>query len=226
MTEPMEPVCLKVIVIESPSSADLFDGRFEGGILIQSLGLFDIPARLRLVIDMESFIRSIREDVGELIEEDGCVPVIHLSGHGNKHGFQLTDGTFLTWTELSEVFRSINQAVSGKLVVCLSCCEGFTATHCALFANPLPFASLVGNTGSPTWAEAAVAFTTFYHLLRCGRQVKDAVEGMKAASGNEEFRVMQGSDIVSLRQNIEKLGGIEKVLDALRELREKQGAGQ
>jgi len=143
--------------------------------------------------------------------------------HGSKHGFQLTDGTFVTWTELSEVFRSINQAVSGKLVVCLSCCEGFTATHCALFADPLPFASLVGHTGGPTWAETAVAFTAFYHLLRSGRQVKDAVQGMKAASGNEEFRVMQGSDITPLRQRIEKLGGIEKVFDALRELREKQG---
>lgn len=77
----------------------------------------------------------------------------------------------------------------------------------------------------PTWAETAVAFTAFYHLLRKGRPIKEAVDGMKAASGNAEFKVIQGSDILSLRATIERLGGIEKVLESLRQLRQTAGSG-
>ncbi len=125
-----EPVCLKVVIIESPSPSDLFDGRLEGNILVQSLGLFEIPARLRLAVNLDEFLRALREDVAGLIQEDGCIPIIHLSGHGNDQGFELTDGTFLVWDQLSAVFGAINEAVAGKLVVCLSCCEGISAIHC------------------------------------------------------------------------------------------------
>ena len=50
-----------------------------------------------------------------------------------------------------------------------------------------PYFALIGNFGSPTWADTAVAYTTLYHLLAKGEYLVDAVPAMRLASGNDDF---------------------------------------
>jgi hypothetical protein len=58
----------------------------------------------------------------------------------------------------------------------------------------LPFYALVGSPEKPTWAETAVAFTTFYHQLARGVHITDAVNAMRIASGRNSFFVQWGEN--------------------------------
>lgn len=50
-----------------------------------------------------------------------------------------------------------------------------------------PYAGIVGTAESPTWADAAVAYATFYHLIGKGAHLSDAVQAMCVASGDRTF---------------------------------------
>jgi hypothetical protein len=58
----------------------------------------------------------------------------------------------------------------------------------------LPFFAIVGSGNRPTWAETAVAYTTFYHQLYRGEHISVAVEAMRVASGNEMFFLQHAED--------------------------------
>lgn len=48
---------------------------------------------------------------------------------------------------------------------------------------------MVGNCGTPSWSDTAVAYLTFYHLLAKGRLIPEAVAAMSAASGDSRWLV-------------------------------------
>ncbi len=50
--------------------------------------------------------------------------------------------------------------------------------------EPHPYLVMVGNHGSPTWSDTAVAYLTFYHLLAKGHTIIKAVGAMGASSGD------------------------------------------
>lgn len=54
------------------------------------------------------------------------------------------------------------------------------------------FWALVGHPESAAWSDAAVGFAAFYHLLFSGQHPRDAVEGMRAASGDSRFEIVLG----------------------------------
>lgn len=58
----------------------------------------------------------------------------------------------------------------------------------------LPFFALVGSPQSPTWADTAVGFATFYHLVAKGARITDAVTAMRAASGLDEWWVTTAAE--------------------------------
>jgi hypothetical protein len=60
--------------------------------------------------------------------------------------------------------------------------------------NEPPFWALVGNTASATWADAAIAYISFYHLFFKGFDIKTCVESMKLASGDRNFVLHLGVD--------------------------------
>jgi len=71
----------------------------------------------------------------------------------------------------------------------MSSCEGYSACRMAMRLNETqhPFLSMVGHSGTPTWSDTAVAFTTLYHLIAKGMNVVQAVEAMKIASSDDGF---------------------------------------
>jgi hypothetical protein len=65
----------------------------------------------------------------------------------------------------------------------------------AMYEDDEPsFWALVGNTKSSTWADAAVAYITFYHLFFKGIALERCVETMKEASGDGNFEWRSGKD--------------------------------
>ena len=175
-----------VYIVESPSPVDLYHGRSEGERLAKMLQLEGIPCVTRTAINRDALQAALTIGFPEAMKAyPNLYPVLHLSAHGNKDGIQLSTGDLVTWSDLRAVLVPIHTAM--PLLLCMSACEGFSAQQMAMdFTDdaPHPYLAMVGNWGSPTWSDTAVAYLSFYHLLARGRTLSEAVIGMRAASGN------------------------------------------
>jgi len=181
-----------VYIVESPSAPDLYHKRSEGDLLRQAINLDGIQCVARYAVTKEAFQAAIIIGLREEMEQfKNIVPILHISAHGNSDGIQLSNKEVISWSELRELLKPINKALQGCLIVCMSCCEGYAGTRMAMVPEDpdLPYFAIVGNSGSPLWADTAVAYSTFYHLIAKGEFVPKAVEAMRVASGDYNFVV-------------------------------------
>lgn len=179
-----------VFVIESPSAVDLYHRRSEGDIVRQAVELNSIQCVVKTAINMEAFDACLKVGLSEAMKRlPGYVPLLHISAHGDSDGIQLSDGHLMSWLELRDHLRPINEALGGTLVVCMSSCEGYYGIRMAMETENRgdPYFALIGCSNKPTWSETAVAFATLYHQLCRGEYITDAVSAMRVASGNGEF---------------------------------------
>lgn len=179
-----------VFVVESPSPVDLYHRRSEGEIIKQAVNLNQIPCTVRTAVNFEAFEASLKIGLIEEMERyKGLIPILHISAHGYSEGIQISDGTIITWQNLRTFFTPINNALNNSLIICLSCCEGYSGIRMAMFLedNGYPFYAIVANSGKPLWSDTAVAYSTFYHLISKGEFIIDAVNAMRIASGNKTF---------------------------------------
>ena len=100
------------------------------------------------------------------------------------------------WDELKELLNPINRTLAGRLIVCMSSCNGFSGIRMAMHPEDdvLPFFALIGCADKPTWAETAVGYTTLYHQLCIGEHIRNAESAMQIASGNTKFFLEYGAD--------------------------------
>jgi hypothetical protein len=141
---------------------------------------------------MEAFEASLKIGLAEEMKRyEGLIPILHISAHGYSEGIQLSDSTVITWATLRQFLAPINTALNNGLLVCLSCCEGYSGMRMAMFIEDegYPFYAIVANSEKPLWSDTAVAYSTFYHLISKGEFIVDAVNAMQIASGNHTFWV-------------------------------------
>jgi hypothetical protein len=198
-----------VYVIESPSGRDLLDGRTEGRVLTETLQLAGVPYSYSLVVDREMLAVALGERLEAALKHHRCPPILHLSMHGNQDGVALTDGEFVAWHDLRHLLLPLLRALGGGLLVCMSSCFGSSGCRMAMYEDDEPpFWALVGNLGKPTWSDAAVAYSCFYHLFFKGVDVQQCVHSMGLASGDAGFRLWTGAEVRAswadfLRQRVE-----------------------
>ena len=186
-----------VYVIESPSPVDLYHRRSEGEIIKQAASLNQIPCMVKTSINGQAFEAALKIGLKEAMDiYPGLIPMLHISAHGSSEGIQLSSSEMLNWFLLEELFRQINQAFGGTLLLCLSCCEGYSGVRMAMTTEekPPPFFALVSNGEKPSWSDTAVAYSTFYHLIAKGHYIRDAVDAMCVASGNQKFWLRTAED--------------------------------
>jgi hypothetical protein len=179
-----------VYLIESPSEVDIYHNTSEGILLSQSLGLQQIPCSLRTAISQSAFEAALKIGLEEQMKIfPNFLPIIHISAHGNQEGIALSNGNLIAWGNLREDLLPINRALGNVLLLCMSCCHGYSAIRMTMEIGKTehPFFCMVGPYGTTTWSETAVAFSTFYHLLAKEYYVREAVDAMKVASGNNSW---------------------------------------
>lgn len=186
-----------VYIVESPSAQDLYLRRSEGDLIRQAIALDEIPSASRCAISRDAFEAALVYGLSEALDAwKGRAPILHISAHGGEEGIALSSGEVLLWRDLKDLLAPINKALNDGLLVCMSSCHGFAGIRMAMHPDDphLPFFALVGNSQKPTWADTAIAFATFYHLIEKGYSFREAVEAMKKASGSEHFDVMCAAD--------------------------------
>jgi hypothetical protein len=173
-----------VHVIESPSAADLLDQRQEREALRRALRSSGVGIEDYLAVNRATLASALVRAVRTPGVPKARFMIIHLSTHGSPHGIELTSGEEVGWAELGEAFRCINEAVEGRLLLCLSACHGLRALKMVKLGHSLPFGLLVGPTSEVYWTDAMVAFLSFYHLVILkGRLPEAAVYAMNTAAG-------------------------------------------
>lgn len=183
-----------VFILESPSGKDLLDGRTEGRTLSEALSLAGTDSCYSMVTNRELFYEALRSRMIAAIERFPTKsPILHFSMHGSPDGVALTNGDFVTWDEMRSALSGLNSIMTRGLLICMSSCFGGAGCRMAMHEEDAqPFWALIGNSGSPTWADAAVAYVTFYHQLFKGSTVENAVAAMQVASGDNNFAYFYG----------------------------------
>ncbi|MCX5829884.1 MAG: hypothetical protein NTV58_18105 [Deltaproteobacteria bacterium] len=199
MTDDKRKESLKffVYIVESPSAPDMYHGRSEGALVARAIDLDGIPSATRIVINKEALSAALNIGLPDVMKQFAeRFPIIHLSAHGSGQGIQLSNGDTLSWYELRQMITPINLNLGGFLLLCMSACKGYSACQMAMQTDnsPDPYFAMVGNFGTPTWADTAVAYSAFYHLLSKGHSIPNAVEGMKAACGDSQWIVETAED--------------------------------
>lgn len=189
-------------VIESPSADDILEDRREGYALISALRLSGIQANYFAVSNRATLAKVFnalalapaqmqRISNGVVVGGEVYVSQVHLSAHGNEHGLGLTDGSFVTWHELSEEFAKINRVKGyigttkkrGMVSVSLSCCRGYHA-KAMVDMDPSPVMLIVGSESDIPWADSVVAWITFYHnFITKNQDSSVAIQRMNIAAG-------------------------------------------
>lgn len=215
-----------VYVIESPSDADLLDGRTEGRSLCEALKLAEIPHWYSLVTTSKTFEESIGTRLSEALSLFNQPPIIHLSMHGNNDGVALTNGEFLSWENLRKSLAPLTNAMNGGLLICMSSCFGSSGCRMAMHEEKgHAFWALVGNSASALWADAGVAYITFYHLFFKDVSVEQCVERMRLASGDNNFMVFSGHAVkADWAAHMEKIRR-EQLAEAVRNYSSKNQSG-
>lgn len=193
-----------VYVVESPSADDLFDGRTEGRALCEALALSATRHSYTVCVDRarleRAFILGQSERFAEEFEKHQSesqsslfFPIVHFSAHGNADGIQLTSGEYLSWTDLRELLRPINERMPNGLLVCFSSCNGANGVALSMTPkNQRPFFGCVGTNSEVLWEDALVGFVTFYHHFFKGSSVADTLQAMKIASTDDHFYFESG----------------------------------
>lgn len=217
-----------VYIIESPSDADLLDGRSEGRSLCEALRIADIPHWYSLATTRKAFQSSLRERlVAALshfnVQPGGSVPsrlpILHLSMHGNNAGISLTCGEFIAWEDLRQELSTLTNSMQGGLLICMSSCFGSSGCRMAMHERPdHPFWALVGNKDSVPWADAVVGYIVFYHSFFKNVLIGECVDRMKLASGDANFCWHHGPSVkndwvlfTQLSKSQEILAGLQAV---------------
>lgn len=152
----------------------------------------------RTAINPEAFAAALRIGLPEAMKQHpGRYPILHISAHGSPDGIQLSSGDVISWAVLREFLVPINESLQGILLLCMSACEGYSTCRMAMYVEnkPHPYYVMIGNYGKPTWSDTAVAYLAFYHLLFKGVPIRDAVEAMRRASGDNGWAVETADEI-------------------------------
>jgi len=177
-------------IIESPSDADIYDGRSEGQLLTEALRLSGITPTYNVVVNLTRFVAALTHFVDQRQNNPAVIPILHLSMHGTERGILLTDRSSISWTELRNLLWA---AAEGHVLLCMSTCFGFTGCQMAMSSEKPPFLAIVGHPSTVNWDDAAVAYIAFYHRMFRGATVPQAVEAMREAAGTPDFAVIPGT---------------------------------
>ena len=168
-------VLLPALIIESVGAQDLAKRRSEGEGLQIILRLLDVPCALVLASSEHELRTALR------VFAKGRYSHLHLSCHGNENGIELTDGTFVRWSDLAQLFEA---HVSSHYSLSISACRsGLPAVAEAFAARRFYPWLLIGTKADTEWGDALIGWAI---LLRhfCGVPTFDKWQSAIVAAHN------------------------------------------
>ena len=113
--------------------------------------------------------------------------ILHLETHGDENGLILASGDFVTWKELFEYTRKLNQIYKGNLIIILALCKGITLISDIDPCDRAPFKIAVGTLKEISPTELLIGYTKFYEEYATSFNISKAIEAMNEECQSNKF---------------------------------------
>lgn len=176
----------RVVIIESLEDHEVKTGLENGKLLSGEIERIN----KNTPVDYYRCERAIdfKKMIGDLINQTSPnnVPLLHIECHGDaEEGLEFSNGSVISWSELSAILFPLNIASNCNLMLCISAC------HAASFLNqmgnfklPCPCRILVAPATAVDPGECMRGFRVFYSSLFDSMRVDmalDAIENLKSS---------------------------------------------
>ena len=113
--------------------------------------------------------------------------VLHFTAHGNTAGIAIkSTSEFISWAELRAPLQSVNNSLSGDLIINMTACKGFHGVHIQSLEDPEePFFGLVGPIKDIAPEAARKAGEQFYAGLLEGDDIPNIICNINKAAGEQ-----------------------------------------
>ena len=103
-------------------------------------------------------------------------PMVHIECHGDDvAGLEFGDGSMLSWLELADLLRPINEATELGLIVSVATCFGIGAVSGVCVTKPAPCFALIGPSEGIWSNELYQALKSFYLDMMAQTSTSEAV---------------------------------------------------
>lgn len=138
-------------------------------------------------------LRSLLEEISTQAMTESLKPVIHIEGHASKDlGLELGTG-MISWTDLNEALRAVNENTHNNLMVVIAACEAYFAVRNITLLKKTPFYVFLAPTTEVKTGELEQQFRNFYKELIESHDIVKA----KAKLG-DSFHYFNAERILSL----------------------------
>lgn len=177
----------EILIIESRSDQDIYEGRGEGETLKRILQLEGVNARSIEVVNEKMLIKALK------IAQKDSIKYVHISAHGSDDGFMLTNDVHIKWKDFDRIAWPLLKGTC----LCFSSCSVARGAE-ELFTFHKSFCNaIIAPTRDITWGEGLVAYSAFYH--RAQSQERSSAQDVKVMNhivGAKTFKFI-GSPHVS-----------------------------
>jgi hypothetical protein len=145
----------EVFIIESLDPDDEGNGRFEGSIISSMLRLHEKSPKYRYIRTRKQFEKAVKQF------SKSSYRYLHISSHADQLGMCTTNQDVIDYEELAEI---LNPHMEGRRLFLSAC----SMVHEALARNIIPTSgcySVVGPTEDIYFSDAAIVWSSVYHLL-------------------------------------------------------------
>jgi len=145
----------RVFIIESLDPDDEGNGRFEGGVIATILRFHRMEPTYRYIRSLQEFQKAVRQ-----FGRSGS-RYLHISAHGNQDGMYTTNEDGIN----PELLGKILKPHLKKRRLFLSACEMMTRRLAKAIIPSSGCLSVIGPRNSIRFADAAIAWSSIYHLI-------------------------------------------------------------
>jgi len=144
----------QVLIIESRNLDDISKNIHEGHTLQEILRMQGVSSVYYEVTTQEYLEYALS------LAADDSFKYIHISAHGCKKGFELTNGDFISW----DCFDSIAWPHIKNKCLVFSSCDVAKGVHEVFSKHKTLCNAVVAPSRKISWSEGVVAYSVFYYL--------------------------------------------------------------
>lgn len=167
----------RVLVIESLEEHEVRTGKTIASFVqaldgVKELGM---PVEYLQCTHAKAFIEIIRGVITNS-QSTGNIPLLHVECHGSEsNGLEFSNGSTMSWGELSALLVDLNRATRFNLVTVFSACYGGYFLKRLDTIEPAPCFALIAPSETVQAHEILAAFRMFYSTLFATRDAGRAV---------------------------------------------------
>lgn len=179
-----------VVVIESLPPGDLKSGTelFEQTIGPAAAVDSTLLVELYHAAGRREFLSCIKA-VGDLAEEHGSSPILHLETHGSPSGLQFADCSRATWEEIAAPLADLNRISQMNLLVFAGLCHGWSMIDILKPVQRAPVFGMIGPMEEVQAGELLTATKKLYErLLQPNHDLRAALDEANGSPAVEQWR--------------------------------------